>query len=309
MPEQKVYPTLKIGLLIVAIAYFLFTVHGTFTIEWIGEWDRIATPGSFLSMVILVEDVAGFVGFLFRLAASLAALIGVILYFQRKSLSAQTVNKILRVVFVGEAVYWLGLLPSGVLGFYLDASSQLPPLQLVPSILTNDTALLIQSIVIPVLLVKLAYESGPNKPAKKAIKWGLITGTVYILAFWLTNTGLWLLTIFSSGVDYLISYPENLLSLIVTAFGMFALTVYAAYFTKKSIGAETVEQLKRKPVGVIITGLGLFFFWNYLSWVFFGRDATWSLWYAWFLGHNLDLWMLALPLVGLPLLFERKASD
>jgi hypothetical protein len=31
--------------------------------------------------------------------------------------------------------------------------------------------------------------------------------------------------------------------------------------------------------------------------------SNWNEWYAWILGHNLDLWMLSLPLVGIPLLF------
>ena len=36
----------------------------------------------------------------------------------------------------------------------------------------------------------------------------------------------------------------------------------------------------------------MYFLWNYLTWIYFGGDAVWSTWYAWFLGHNLDLWML-----------------
>ncbi len=47
----------------------------------------------------------------------------------------------------------------------------------------------------------------------------------------------------------------------------------------------------------------MYFLWNYLTWIYFGGDAVWSYWYAWFLGHNLDLWFLSLPLMGLPLLF------
>ena len=36
------------------------------------------------------------------------------------------------------------------------------------------------------------------------------------------------------------------------------------------------------------------------------EDIKWSGWYAWFLGHNMDLWALSLPLFGLPLLFHQK---
>jgi hypothetical protein len=43
-----------------------------------------------------------------------------------------------------------------------------------------------------------------------------------------------------------------------------------------------------------------------LTWIFFGRDQLWSEWFAWFLGHNMDLWIIAIPLVGLPLLYSEK---
>ena len=64
-----------------------------------------------------------------------------------------------------------------------------------------------------------------------------------------------------------------------------------------------MEELKLKTIGAILIVFGLFFLWNYLTWIFFGG---WSSWYAWFLGHNLDLWMLSLPLLGLPLLFANE---
>ena len=158
-------------------------------------------------------------------------------------------------------------------------------------------------------MFKLSYELNPNKPAKGAIKWGLIAGTIYILVFWLVNTGLWVSTIRQKGTEYLTVHPENLLSLALTTIGMLALTIFTAYFAKKSVGTETLEKLKLKTVGAIIIALGLFFLWNYMTWIFFGRNEVWSVWYAWFLGHNMDLWLLSIPLVGLPLLFERNSTQ
>jgi hypothetical protein len=138
---------------------------------------------------------------------------------------------------------------------------------------------------------------------------GLIAGTVYVLVFWFTNTALWASTVMRQGMEYLTSYPENLLSFALTSIGMLALTVFTAYFAKKSIGTETVEKLNLKTIGAITIALGLFYLWNYLTWIFFGRDEIWSNWYGWFLGHNLNLWLLSIPLVGLPLLFEHKAPE
>jgi len=310
MAEQKFYSPLKIGLLIVTIAYFLFTLHGMLTLEWIGEWERLGGGGSIFSTIIFVEDISATIGLVFRLAASVFALAGIVLYFVKKGLPAQTITKILRVILVGEAIYWLGLLVSGILPLiYLRGFGQSSLLTALLSILTSEMPLLVESIAIPVALFKLGYELKPNKPAKSAIKWALIAGAIYVFVFWYVNTGLWVSTIQTKGTQYLTSYPENLLSFIVTTVGMLALAFYTAYFAKKSAGTETLEKLKLRTVGAIIIAVGLFFLWNYLTWIFFATDASWSWWYAWFLGHNMDLWLLSLPLVGLPLLFQRKVPD
>jgi hypothetical protein len=313
MAERKFYSPLKIGFLIVALAYLLFTFHAMFTLSWIGEWESFS--GSF-RFVIFVEDISANIGIASRLLASTIAFAGGILYFVKNGLSTQTTMKVLRVVLVGEAIYWLGLLASGVLplfsteGFAMwRVDGHISVLPVLTSLLTNEIPLLVESIAIPVVLFKLSYELNPNKPAKGAIKWGLIAGTVYVLVFWLTNTALWVTTVMRQGMKYLTSYPENLLSFALTSIGMLALTVFTAYFAKKSIGTESVEKLNLKTIGAITVALGLFYLWNYLTWIFFGRDEIWSNWYGWFLGPNLNLWLLSIPLVGLPLLFKQKAPE
>lgn len=310
MEEQKFYSPLKIGFLIVAIAYFLFTFHAMFTLSWIGEWESFSDS---FRLVIFVEDITANIGIASRLIASSIAFAGVIIYFAKKGLSKQTTMKVLRLILIGEAIYWLGLLASGLLPLFSTlgfatwrVNGHISTLPVLTSLLTVEIPLLVQSIVIPVVLFKLSYELTPNKPAKGAIKWGLIAGTVYVLVFYLTNTALWVLTIMRQGMEYLTSYPENLLSFALTSIGMLVLWIFTAYFAKKSIGTEIAEKLELKTIGVIIIALGLFYLWNYLTWIFFGRDEIWSNWYVWFLGHNLNLWLLSIPLVGLPLLFEQK---
>jgi hypothetical protein len=313
MGEQKFYSPLKIGFLIVALAYFLFTFHAMFTLSWIGEWESFS--GSF-RFVVFVEDISANIGIASRLVASAIACAGVTIYFVKKGLSTQTTKKVLRLILIGEAIYWLGLLASGVLPLFSTlgfatwrVDGHISVLPVLTSLLTVEIPLLVESIAIPAVLFKLSFELNPNKPAKGAIKWGLIAGAVYVLVFWLTNTALWVSTVMRQGMGYLTSYPENLLSFALTLIGMLALTVFTAYFAKKSIGTETVERLNLKTVGAIIIALGLFFLWNYLTWIFFGRDEIWSNWYQWFLGHNLNLWLLSIPLVGLPLLFKQKAPE
>jgi hypothetical protein len=109
-------------------------------------------------------------------------------------------------------------------------------------------------------------------------------------------------------MEYVTAYPDHIVSVGLTSIGLLALTLYAAYFTKKSMGANSLAELDLRKVGAIITALGLYFLINYVMWLFLGTDAKWSTWYAWFLGHNMDLWLMTLPLVGLPLLFKGKPA-
>jgi hypothetical protein len=308
MAEPKFYSPLKIGLLIVSIAYFLFTFHALFTLSWIGEWEYVG--GGSVSFWIFITDISASVCLVFRFIASLIAVSAIIFYFAKKGLSAPTTFKVLKWILVLEAIYWLGLLVSGIWGILpvelagLGTGGEGLNFNLV-LLITTGIPCLVSSIAIPLALFKLASNLNPDKPAKNAIKWGLIAGTVYVFVFWLNNAGMWITTLLSKGTEYVSAYPENLLSFVLTMYGLPVLAIFTAYFMGKSIGTETLEKLELRPMGAIITALGLYFLWNYLTWIFFGG---WSDWYAWFLGHNLDLWMLSLPLVGLPLLFKRQAA-
>ena len=308
MTEEKFYSPLKIGLLITAIAYFLFSLHAVLTLEWIGEWNRF---GGGFSFPVYVEDITGFVGMVFRLIAGIIAFVAVVSYLAKKGMPKPTALKLTRLVVVFEAIYWLGLLTSAYYGIhnvvtrgFSFRSSEAALLSL-----TSNATLIIESIIIPIALFVLAYTLSPKKSEKRMIKWSLITGTLYILLFWIGNTNNWQYTINRKGMVYLTAHPENMLNFALTTVGLLALTLYAAYFTIKSAKIDTLDKLNPYVVGAIITALGMYFLWNYLTWIFFGGDAVWSTWYAWFLGHNLDLWMLSLPLIGLPLLSVNKPSN
>jgi hypothetical protein len=296
MSQTNFHSPLKIGLLTVATAFFLFTLHALLTTSWVGEWESL---GETLGFVIYVEDISATVGMIFRFVASLVAFVAIVVYFGKKSFPERSAKIILIVVLVCEAVYWLGLLPSGVM----------PIIYLRPtlfSLVSSDIPCLVESTLIPAALLLLVVSLRPGKPAKKALKWSLVSSTAYVFVFWLVNTGIWISTLRQKGLDYLTVYPENLVGFALTVFGLLALAVFAALFTKKSWGVESLDTLNLRVVGALITFLGLWFLWNYLTWIFFGRNELWSLWYAWFLGHNLDLWLLALPLVGLPLMYSGK---
>jgi hypothetical protein len=322
MAAQKFVTPLKIGILAVVIAYFLFTLHSMFTLSWIGEWNRMG--GGAFGRTILVEDISATIGLVFRFTASIIALVAIIAYLIKKNLSKPTVYTILRVVLVFEGIYWLGLIATagyGVQGFGLSIFHFRSLNTLLYSLAVGVIPAVVEAVILPIILFIFAFKLNPNRPLKTSVKWGAITGTVYIIVFWLTNTSIWLSVVRSkglgylwvevnhvNGVEHLIYHPEHLVSFITTVFGLLALAIYAGYFTIKSNGIQTLQELNLRSVGGIVLGFGMFFLWNYLSWVIFA-DNTWNDWYAWFLGHNMDLWMLTLPLVALPLLFYKPAEQ
>lgn len=319
MAEQKFYTPLKVGLLTVVTAYFLFTLHGMFTLSWVGEWNRLTVNHNFAT-TIFVEDISAAITLGFRFAASIIAFSAVLVYFAKKKLSKPTVYKVARWVLVFEGIYWLGLIATA---YYTVLVLSRPSVNLLSYLLVSVIPTVVEAIILPIILFIFAFKLNPNKPFKTSVRWGFITGTLYIFVFWMTNTGSWIGVLSErgkgiqylwkevtqvNGIEHVTLHLEHLVSFITTAFLLLALAIYAVYATMKSSHIEKVQDIKMGTIGVILTSLGLYFLWNYLSWVIFA-GATFNDWYRWFLGHNMDLWMLSLPLLGLPLLLTNKHQE
>jgi hypothetical protein len=316
MIENKTLSPLKVGLITVSSVWFLFSFHELFkAMVNINEFMQFEGGNSPVAFWIMITDYSGAIGLLARTTAGLLAVIAVVLYI-RKGAATSSVMKFVRWILVAEAIYWLSLLLSGVWGMIpnewaypgIGAVTGVPALGLTFNmgfVIETGLPCIVESTLLPILLFKLIYELRPSRPQKNALKWGLIAGVAYIFVFWLDNTGNWLYTAFYStkGIEYLTTYPENIFSFGLTVFGLLALVCFSAYFAKKSLIAERMYELDFRIIGALIVLLGLYFLWNYLTWMFFGRNQLWSDWYAWILGHNMNLWVLAIPLVGLPLMF------
>ncbi len=302
MASPNFYSPFKIGMFIVTLSYFLFTFHAMFTLAWWGEWEFFDGSGAFW---VFISDITATVGLGFRVFASLLAFGAVLFYFVRRGLSDSTKLRILQLVLLAEAVYWMPLVVSGVMGILPVASGFFGRFA-IGSLVATGIPCLVEAIVMPFALIKIVLELRNRASATGAIKWGLIAGTLYILVLWLNNMGMWIFTLLQKGTGYLFSFPENLISFFLTTIGLFVLLMFAASFVKKSAGADSLAKLNHRVAGAIIVALGLYFLWNYLSWILF--DTPWSDWFAWFLGHNLDLWLLSIPLVGVPLLLVRRDS-
>jgi hypothetical protein len=242
----------------------------------------------------------------FRTAAGLIALITVLFYIVKRDLSKPEALMALRLVVLFEASYWFfSFFMSGIWGLATPDAFGGALFMMIE----NTLPCFLQSVGLAGVLVKLFLELSPNKPAKNAIKWGLIVGTFYVFVFWFNNTGNWIAAVIDKGIDYVLLYPANLFSFVLTTVGLFVLALYATFFSRKYIGTESLGKLNIHTVGLIVTLVGLYFGVHYVMWIFLGSVGGWGTWYAWMLGHNLDLWAMSLPLVGVPLLFHRWPQD
>jgi hypothetical protein len=294
MKNSKSNRPLEIGLLIFALSWFSFTFYN-YAVASLEHKEGF----------IMVTDLPGALGLGFRSAGGFIAVITILFYIAKRNLSSSEAVMSLRWIILFEAVYFVSLLPSGLVGLWALISRQ--TLFSSISFLINSTIpCLVEGIPLPIVLAKLFFELNPKKSAKGPIKWGLISGTFYLFVFWLNNTGMWITAVMQKGTAYVTLYPVNLLSFVMTTIGLLLLTLFAAYFSKGSFGAETLTRLNFRRIGGIITAFGLYFDVIYMLYIFFGSVGGWSSWYAWFLNHNMDLWVMSLPLIGLPLLFRRQ---
>jgi len=305
MSTIKLNRTIRTGLFLTALAWFTFTFY-EFTN---GVLHHIhPDPDNPVWTYLVLQETGGCVGLGLRTAGGLVAVIASLFYLINRDLSKPEALMALRMIVIFEASYWLSFLFSIIPSEFT---------RLTVMTIENNIPVTVQSIALPIVLVMLFLNLSPKKAATSGIKWGLISGTVYILVIWLNNACNWIVEVvpvqgsemmMAKGIDYLSLYPANLFSFVLTVVGLFLLTLYAAYFSKKSIGKPEFTQINLRTVGFIVTALGLYFDIIYVMYMFLGPVGGWGIWYAWFTGHNLDLWLMALPFAGLPLLFQKRVQ-
>ena len=312
MTETKSVSPLRLGVFVAALIWFLFSFHELFkAFVNINEYALFVGPSS---TWILITDISGVIGLVVRTIASLIAVLGLALYLF-KSPSKASLMKILKTVLVLEAIYWLSLLISGIwgvlpaaIGGIGSAGDSGVSFNLV-FLVNTGIPCLVEAVALPIALIKLFFALNPNKPQNAVVKWGLITMAVYVIVFWLNNTCNWLTAALYHGSGIILDHPANIFSFALTAFGLLGLALYALYFTKKSVGIASLGKVDWQKVGTIVVILGLYFDIIYVMWLLLGSVGGWNEWYAWFLGHNMDLWLVALPIAGLPLLFKQKSDE
>jgi hypothetical protein len=295
MVTNKSSWTIRTGLFLIALAWFLFTFY-----EFTNGILHNTHPSPRATLWLLLSDTAGCIGLSFRAVGGFIAVITASFYIAKRDLPESEALMALRLVVILEASYWFSL-------FFSIIPSVWSHLTLMT--IENNIPCTVESIALPIVLAILFFNLTPKKASTGGIKWGLISGTVYIFVFWLNNACMWIAAVIVKGVDYISLYPANLFSFALTTIGLLLLDLFTAYFSKKSIGKRDFTKLNLRTVGIIITTFGLYFDVIYMLYLFLGPVGGWGAWYAWFTGHNMDLWLLVLPLAGLPFLFQNKVQS
>ena len=295
MLSAKPNYTIRTGLFLTALVWFGFTFY-----EFTNSLFHNVHPSDQNPVWtwLLGQETGGCIGLGLRTAGGLIAVIAALFYLVKKDLSEPEALMALRLIVIFEASYWLSFLfaisPRGFTN--------------VSALIENNLPVIVQSTVLPIVLIILFFHLTPKRAGTGGLKWGLISGIVYIFVLWLNNAGNWIAAAMIKGMDYLTLYPANLFSFLLTVVGLLLLTLYTAYFTKKTIAKHDITQINLRTVGFIITALGLYFDIVYVMFLSLGAVGGWGMWYAWFTGHNLDLWLMALPFTGLPFLFQKKSD-
>ena len=172
---------LRSGIFLVAVAWFVYFLYDNI----LGVFNRHTTQP------IVREDIPAAIGLGFAVAASAATVLTLLFYLAKRDLSKPEITMAVRLILFSEAMYFvLGFLPSvfveGIPGSYHFT---------IPRLFEVGLPSIVDAVAIPAVLAKLFLTLNPSKPAKETVKWGLITGTVYLFAFWTSNAGNWIGTV------------------------------------------------------------------------------------------------------------------
>jgi hypothetical protein len=249
-----------------------------------------------ISISASVALVIGSFGLALRVFASILAFITVI--YCLKNHRSRTLSFV-SLILVFEAIY---VISYGFNGF---DGLEIGDLVL---IVQSSINCIIGAIIVPIPLLVLSRKI-KTENTDAIIKWGFISGFAYIFMLWFRFVSNWIAVLIQTeayhnflpgyGLEYIFNYPINLISFLTTLFG---LPLLAFYFIKTD--KKDLSKILSK-IGWILTLLGFYFYflfmlYNYGSSVLISEASIWS-WF--FTGHNYDLWMISLPVLGIPLTF------
>ena len=304
---------IKYGLFIVLFIWLLWTFYWAAKL-CVSLPDMFATPDPFgplyFSSTLAVPFL--FVGLVVRTVAAGLAIYAANGYFSKGWTLG--VRRMVGAIIVLEAIYLISIIPTAWIG--PDVSDiVLIPEATIPS--------LFEAIFVPIpLLILAARLKWPGKTGT-AFRWACISGIMYIWALFVRFVGQWIGTFIQTdlytwffggfpyhGFSYVLDYPVNMFSFLLTAVGLPIIAIYLLLVSMPAIRNLT-GMLSIRKIGLVLTLVGVYFMLSLFLMYAMPESVVGgkSIWNQFFAGHNVDLWMLALPIVGIPLMFGANDGD
>jgi hypothetical protein len=297
----------------------------TWTIYWLDKL-YVSLPGIYLvpnpfSYPLYLSSTLSltflFVGVIARNIGIVLAIVCAAMYFSKAHMSR--IRSVLAAAIVMEAVYLISIIPTAWVGPNV-GDSVLVYEATIPSVF--------EAIFVPIPLFILAYRLWREGKPGTVARWGCISGVMYIFAIWIRFLMQWVATIIqtpvytnppgvnpsnffgfpSHGWSYLLNFPLNMLGFILTAVGLPLVAVYLLYYSMPAI-RNLGAQVPTRKVGLALILVGAWFMIEFFFlYALPGYVGAKSIWATFFTGHDVDLWMLGLPIVGIPLLFRSDSK-
>jgi len=202
------------------------------------------------------EGIAGSVAIVLRAFAGVFAFYAAFMYWRKGTTAMASIRKSVCRALLLEAGFFLALIPSIIAAFAYNLTNEyLFYFDHTPErILLFGTAIPCLAIVLalPPLLLKLQHKVKLNKSIQEIAKWSSLTGVAYLfVVFWFNYTMLWAATMVPYPRAYevyglaFLQQPANLLSFLLTVFGLFVISA-AALITllpviKKQTGTDRLQ--------------------------------------------------------------------
>ncbi len=248
------------------------------------------------------------VGLTLRAAGAALAILTSALYLREGW--NDTVRRLLGTVIVLEAIYLFSIIPTAWVGPDVGDFVLIPEAS-IPSIF--------EAVFVPIPLLITAARLKWQGRAGTVLRYASLSAVMYVFALFVRFTGQWIAvfiqtpiytTFFggfpSHGIGYITGYPLNAFALLITVVGLPLLAIYVLFSSLPAIRRLGAE-INLRRVGFALTLLGIYFgivfFALYALPDFVGGKSIWS---SFFTGHNVDLWMFALPAIGIPLMLRLK---
>jgi|WetSurMetagenome_2_1015567.scaffolds.fasta_scaffold21363_6 hypothetical protein len=261
----------------------------------------------FSSTMSLISMLSGLT---LRAAGAALAVFTAVFYFRDGW--NDTVRRLLGVVIVFEAIYLILMIPTAWVGpdvgdFVLVPEASIPAI--------------FEAIFVPIPLLITAASLRWKGKTGTALRWASLSAVMYVFALFVRFTGQWIAvfiqtpiytTFFggfpSHGTSYILNYPLNMVSFLLTVVGLPLLAIFAL-ITLLPVILRLGVPISLHSVGFALTLLGAYFGVAFFAlYAFPGFVAEKSIWSSFFTGHNVDLWMFGLPAIGIPLMLRQKGA-